>query len=79
MVGLRREGETGRKRQREGGCFPSCSDSSSPGPQRRKGSDRIQGRCVFGFPHVLRPPSPHLEVSRLSRPPPARQGTESGS
>lgn len=44
------------------------------GPREREGQrlgaeDRIQGRCVFGFPHVLPPLSPVLEVSRLPRPP----------
>lgn len=83
MVGMRREGETGRIRQRERGCSPSCPDSSSLGPQRRKGTDRElrtgpRDAAFSVFPHVLRPPSPHLEVSRLPRPPPARQGLSQG-
>lgn len=38
VAGLRREGEPGRRRQREageGGGFPSRPDSSSPGPERK--------------------------------------------
>lgn len=86
-MGRRREGETGRKRQREaggGGCPASRAVPTPPrqGPREREGQrlsagDRIQGRCVFGFPHVLPPPISHLDVSRL--PPAPESGTESGS
>lgn len=84
---MRREGETGRKRQREaggGGCPASRAVPTPPrqGPREREGQrlsagDRIQGRCVFGFPHVLPPPISHLDLSRL--PPAPESGTESGS
>ena len=88
-LGMRSEGETGQKRQREAGegGRPASRTVPTPSPQglreregqRLRAGDRIQGRCIFSFPHVLPLPSPHLDVSRLPRPPAPAGGTESGS
>lgn len=77
----------GRKGKGKGGLLPELSRLLLPRAGKKEGhrsgaEDGIQGRCVFGFPHVLRPPSPPPPIwkSLASPPAPAREaGTESGS
>lgn len=75
---MRREGEAGRKRQRVGGCFPSCPDSSSAGPQRRAATEsggQDPGTLHFRFPPTCSVPLPLIWKSlAVPRPPPARPG-----
>lgn len=93
LVGLRREGEMQRKRQREagdGGSLPSYPTPLPQGPrererQRLRFGDRIQGRCVFVFPtcSLHLPPSGGLSPPQVLSPPAERhrlsQGLSSGS
>lgn len=73
-------------RHREARGPPASRGVPTPpprGPREREGQrlrlrDWIQGRCVFGFPHVLPSPSPHLDVSRLPGPWLSRQGPSRG-
>lgn len=87
-VGVRGKGETRRRTlgKARGPQLPGLSGLLLLPRAQEKGKgndsraeDWLQGRCVFGFPHVLLPPSPLSECLSPPPVPASKAGTESGS